>query len=113
LEGTDGKIHLIDHTPEIDAARAAGRLRPDHFAVLQKKFVNTRPGLLIEDLGEANKILNNRFALRQAARRLIREGVFGDLQQTAWGGWLGKYHSEVRRAGEEELHREKGRSQGR
>jgi hypothetical protein len=113
LEGTDGKIHLIYHTQEIDAARAAGKLKPDHFAVLQKKLVNTRPSLLIEDLGEADKILSNRSALRQAARRLIRQGVFGDLQQTAWGGWLGKYHNEVRRAGEEELQREKRRSQGR
>jgi hypothetical protein len=113
LEGTDGKIHLIHHTPEIDVARAAGRLRPDHFVILQKKFVNMRPSLLIEDLGEADKILNNRFALRQAARRLIREGVFGDLQQTAWGGWLGRYHDEVRRAGEEELQKEKRRSLGR
>jgi hypothetical protein len=113
LEGADGKIHLIYHTQEIDAARAAGKLKPDHFAVLQKKFVNTRPSLLIEDLGEADEILSSRFALRQAARRLIREGVFGDLQQTAWEGWLGKYLNEVRRAGEEELQREKRRTRGR
>jgi hypothetical protein len=113
LEGIDAKIHLIYHTPEIDAARAAGMLKPDHFAVLQKKFVNTRPSLLIEDLGEAEKILNNRFVLHQAARRLIRDGKFGDLQQTAWGGWLGRYHDEVRRAGEEELQRAKRRARGR
>jgi hypothetical protein len=113
LEGIDAKIHLIYHTQEIDAARAAGRLRPDHFVVLQKKFVHTRPSLLIEDLGEANKILNNRFALREAARRLIRDGKFVDLQQTTWGGWLGKYHDEVRRAGEEELQKDKRRRHGR
>jgi hypothetical protein len=113
LEGTDAKIHLIYHTQEINAARAAGKLKPDHFAVLQKKFVDTRPSLFIEDLGEADKILGNRSALRQATRRLIRQGVFGDLQQTVWGGWLGKYHNEVRRAGDEELQREKRRTQGR
>jgi|SRR5579859_464558 len=113
LEGTDSKIHLIYHTKEIDAARATGNLKPDHFAVLQKKFVNTRPSLLIADLGDADKILTNRFTLREAAHRLIRQGLFGDLQQTAWGGWLGKYHEEVRRAGEEELQKKKERTHGR
>jgi hypothetical protein len=113
LEGIDAKIHLIYHTQEINAAREAGKLKPDHFAVLQKKFVNTRPSLLIEDLGEADKILRNRFALRLTARRLIHDGKFGELQQTTWGGWLGRYHDEVRRAAEEELQKEKGRTQGR
>jgi hypothetical protein len=113
VEGIDAKIHFIYHTPEIDAARAAGRLKPNHFVLLQKKFVNTRPSLLIEDLGEADKILRNRFVLRLAAGRLIRDGKFADFQQTAWGGWLGKYHNEVRRAGEEELQKEKRRARAR
>ncbi len=113
LEGTDAKIHLIYHTEEIDGARAAGKLKPDQFAVLQKTFVEKRPKLVIEDLGAAEDVLTNPSALRQAARRLIRQGVFAELQQTAWGGWLGKYHDQVRRAGEEELQRQKRRMQGR
>ena len=98
LEGTDGKIHLIYHTPEMEEARSRGRLKTNSFIRLQKQFENGRPVLEVTDHGNADKVLQNRKHLEERARILMRAGVA--LGNEAWGGWLGRYYSALRRAQE-------------
>ena len=40
LEGTDGRIHFIHYTPEMEAARARGELRANSFARLRRVLVD-------------------------------------------------------------------------
>jgi hypothetical protein len=55
---------------------------------------------MVEDLGEAEKLLDNKPYLRTRAQDLIRRGVLVD-DSSGWGGWLGRYqaalHHEARR----------------
>jgi hypothetical protein len=98
LEGTDAKIHLIYHTPELEEARSRGHLKPNSFVRLRKQFENGRPVLEITDHGSADKVLKNRPHLEQKARMLLATGVV--LGHQEWGGWLGQYHTALRRTQE-------------
>ncbi len=91
LEGTDARVHLIYHTPEMEEARSRGRLKTNSFVRLQKQFENGRPVLEITDHGNADTVLRNRKHLEERARALMRAGVA--LGNEAWGGWLGQYHA--------------------
>jgi hypothetical protein len=55
---------------------------------------------MVEDLGEAEKLLDNNPYLRSRAQYLIRSGMLVD-DLSGWGGWLGRYqaalHAEVKR----------------
>jgi type IV secretory pathway VirD2 relaxase len=96
LEGTDGQIHHIYHTPEMAAFRARGGLRTNSFIRLRKVFSKDRPTLQIDELGDADSILRNKRYLRETARRLVRRGILP--QEDGWGGWLGKYQKALRTA---------------
>ena len=43
LEGTDGQVHYVYYTPEMEEARSRGKLRANSFVRLQKQFENGRP----------------------------------------------------------------------
>jgi len=95
LEGTDEKIHLIDHTRSIEEARQAGKLSVDSFAAIEKRFEDRSPYLEITDFGDAHALLGDENHFRQAVRSLVRKGIAE--VNTSWGGWLGQYNAVLQR----------------
>jgi hypothetical protein len=73
----------------MDAARHRGGLQPNAFVRLRKVFPDGRPGLQIDELGDAESILRNKLHLRETAQKLIRRGVIP--KDGGWDGWLGRY----------------------
>jgi hypothetical protein len=99
LEGVDAKIHLIYYTPELEESRSRGQLFVNAFVRLQKQFKNGRPILLAENLGDAEKLLDDGKYFRQAARKGNNDANLESDHM--WGGWLGRYqitfHAALRR----------------
>lgn len=93
LEGTDAQIHMIFYTPEMETARSAGRLKANSFVRFRRHSAAGRSSMEVQDLGNADALLNNRAFLRSSAQRLIRRGVVPT--EEGWGGWLGKYQAAV------------------
>ncbi|HZL25972.1 MAG TPA: DUF3363 domain-containing protein [Acidobacteriaceae bacterium] len=89
LEGTDGQVHYVYYTPELEAARRQGGLRINSFVRLRKLFAEGHPVLKIDELGDSESILRNKGYLRETAQRLIRRGIVP--QEDGWNGWLGHY----------------------
>jgi hypothetical protein len=89
LEGTDGQVHYVYYTPELDAARSHGGLRTNSFVRLRKLFSEGHPVINIDELGDSESILRNKAYLRETAQRLIRRGMVP--QEEGWNGWLGRY----------------------
>lgn len=58
FEGTDARIHFIDYTAEVEEARARGQLRPNSFARFRRTLIDGEPALEIEDLGDAEALVN-------------------------------------------------------
>ena len=96
LEGAEGRIHFIRYTPEIEQARAQGRLCTNSFVRLRRLFFDGSPALGAEDFGRADDILKNRTHLRETAGKLIERGIMP--VEDGWGGWLGKYQAALRKA---------------
>ena len=96
LEGTDGKIHFVHYTPEIERARSEGQLRTNSFVRLRRLFVDGAPSLETEDFGRADDLLNNRQYFKEAARQLLKRGIIP--LEDGWGGWLGNYQAALRDA---------------
>jgi hypothetical protein len=105
LEGTDARVHHIYYTPEMEQARNRGGLKANSFVRLRKVFVDKRPLLEIEELGDAEAVLSNRHWLRETARKLIKRGIIPE--EDGWGGWLGRYQAALRKATLEELDRKR------
>jgi type IV secretory pathway VirD2 relaxase len=108
IEGVDGKVHFLYQTDEIQKARAEGRLCVNSFTRIEKDFSEEgRPLLHVEDLGDASELLQNNAYLRNAALKLVRQGVT-QVERT-WSGWLGEYQDAIRqhlsRATEQEFER--------
>jgi hypothetical protein len=99
LEGTDAKVHFIYYTPEMEEARSRGGLPTNSFVRLQKLPFTGRSALDIRDLGDAEKLLENRHLLRETARSLLKRGVIPT--EDGWGGWLGKYQAALASAANE------------
>jgi hypothetical protein len=93
VEGTDAKVHLIYHTDAIEDARKQGELAVDNFVRIEKRFVNRRPSLHVDDLGDANALLQNSSYFHKEAELLVRQGV--REIDPAWGGWLGQYQRKL------------------
>jgi type IV secretory pathway VirD2 relaxase len=89
LEGTDGRVHYVYYTPEIEAARNRGGLRANSFIRLRKFFSEGRPLLEIDELGDSEAILRDKRYLRETVQRLIRRGIVP--LEDGWNGWLGRY----------------------
>jgi type IV secretory pathway VirD2 relaxase len=96
LEGTDARVHFIHYTTEIEQARARGKLRVNSFARFRRMIVGQESTLQIEDLGDAESLLNKRGQFDATARNLIKRGIIPT--EDGWGGWLGRYQAAVRRA---------------
>jgi type IV secretory pathway VirD2 relaxase len=96
LEGTDGRVHYVYYTPEMEAARNRGGLRTNSFIRLRKVFADGHPALEIDELGDSDSILRNRRYLRETVQRLIRRGIFP--QEDGWNGWLGRYQKALQEA---------------
>ena len=100
LEGTDGRLQHVYYTPEIHYARSLGKLRRNSFIRLRRMFTEDgRPGIEVQDLGDSEKLLNNRHHFTNDARRLIRRGVMPT--ENGWNGWLGRYQSALVYAADE------------
>ena len=110
VEGTDARVHLIYHTSAIEEARKKGKLAVDSFIRIEKRFEHEKPTLCVDDLGDANALLQNSSHFHKEAEFLLRRGI-RDVQ-SEWGGWLGQYQtrpqSELRN-----LDRDKWQSRGR
>jgi type IV secretory pathway VirD2 relaxase len=96
LEGTDGQVHYVYYTPELEAARSRGGLRTNSFVRLRKLFAEGHPSLKIDELGDSESILRNKGYLRETAHRLVRRGIVP--QEDGWNGWLGRYQKALREA---------------
>lgn len=96
LEGTDARIHFIHYSTEIERARARGELKTNSFVRFRRILVDQESTLHIEDLGDAESILNNRRHLDATAKALIKRGILSF--EDGWGGWLGRYQTALRRA---------------
>jgi hypothetical protein len=94
LEGTDGRVHYVYYTPEIEAARNRGGLRANSFIRLRKLFSEGHPLLEIDALGDSESILRNKRYLQETVQRLIRRGIVP--QEDGWNGWLGRYQKTLR-----------------
>ena len=99
LEGTDGRVHHVSYTPELEEARNRGQLRASSFVRLRKYIVGGVCSVEAEDLGDAEGILKKKQYLRRVARRMVKQGI--SLQEDGWGGWLGRYQAALRRSAEE------------
>jgi type IV secretory pathway VirD2 relaxase len=93
VEGTDGKVHLIYHTAAIEEARNQGKLSVKNFVRIEKRFAKKKPTLHVDDLGDANALLQNSSYFHKEAEILIRRGIH-DVQPV-WGGWLGQYQTKL------------------
>ena len=119
LEGTDGRVHHVYYTPEMEAARNRGGLGANSFIRLRKLFSEGHPVLKIDELGDSESILRNKGYLRETAQRLIRRGLVP--QEDGWNGWLGRYQKALRKAATtldgqhctNEAERDRGRDHGR
>jgi type IV secretory pathway VirD2 relaxase len=93
IEGTDAKVHLIYHTSAIEQARSEGKLAVGSFIRIEKRFANKRPALHLDDLGDANALLQNSSHFQKESDLFLRRGVH-EVQPT-WGGWLGQYQTKL------------------
>jgi type IV secretory pathway VirD2 relaxase len=91
LEGTDAKIHFIHYTPEMEEARSRGELRTNSFVRLRKLPVDWALMVDVNDLGDAEVLLNNPGHFGETARELLKRGIMPT--EDGWGGWLGRYQS--------------------
>ena len=94
VEGTDAKVHLIYHTAAIEEARRQGKLAVQNFSRIEKRFAKKKPTLHVDDLGDANALLQNSSYFHKEAELLLRRGI-RDVQPV-WGGWLGQYQTKLR-----------------
>ena len=106
LEGTDARVYHIYYTPEMEEARNGGKLRTNSFVRLRKLFVDGTPVMEIDDFGDSEAVLRNRFLLKQTAQTLIRRGIIPE--EDGWGGWLGRYQAALRNTVLGEVDRETG-----
>jgi hypothetical protein len=99
LESTDAKVYVINHTRRMQQMRNAGRLQVNSFVSLRTVFVAGRSRLDVDELGNAESILENRGHLRETAQRLLRKGIMPG--EEGWGGWLGRYQRALTQAAKE------------
>lgn len=112
LEGTDGRVHYLRYTPELDEARSCGDLATNSFVAIKKTMdENRRRRIVVANLGNAEALFENRDHFRSLAKRLLERGGV-PFDDERWGGWLGRYHEKLREAAFE-LDERKARSRKR
>lgn len=103
LEGTDARIHFIQYSPEMEMARSQGGLRTNAFVRLRRIFgINDQPLIDVHEVGDSDRLLNSRSHFEAEAQKLIKRGILPT--DDGWGGWLGKYQSNLREAALHALH---------
>lgn len=105
LEGTDARVHHIYYTPEMEEARSRGGLKTNSFIRLRKLFVQKQPMLQIQELGDAEEMLDHPHHLSETAKSLIKRGIIPE--EDGWDGWLGRYQAALRKETLEEADRER------
>ena len=65
----------------------------DNFIRIEKRFAKKKPVLHVDDLGDANALLQNSSYFHKEAELLLRKGIH-DVQPV-WGGWLGQYQAKL------------------
>ena len=107
LEGTDAKVHFIQYTPGMEQARSRGELKTNSFVRLRKLSVGEREMLEVNDLGDADSLLNIHGTWAKKVYELLNRGIVPTVD--GWGGWLGKYQAAlcntIREVQERELNR--------
>ena len=97
LEGTDGQVHYVYYTPELESARAATAVcEPIRSCGFENCSLRATRRCRSTRLGDSESILRNKGYLRDTAQRLIRRGIVP--QEDGWTGWLGRYQKAVREA---------------
>jgi hypothetical protein len=96
LEGVDARVHFIYHTADMQEARARGELKPNSFARFRRTVVDGDITLAVEDLGDAETLVNASERLEATAKALIKRGILPT--EDGWGGWLGRYQRALRHA---------------
>ena len=114
LEGTDGQVHHIYRTPEIEELRSQRGLRINSFIRLRKFSTVRGPVVEIKDMGDSEAILSNKAHLRETVHEMIRRGIYP--RDGGWNGWLGRYQKalvDTAFALEQEKAKERERRRGR
>jgi len=96
IESVDGRLLFVNHTPEIQEARAKGKMRPDTFVRIQKAFAEGKPLVSVDDLGKAESLLKNDAYFRHKVQQ--RRGRQANQGAEKWKGWLGLYQERLRAA---------------
>lgn len=90
LEGTDGQVHYIPHSSEIENARSGGLLKVNSLVTLERRSKN----LQIVDHGDAERFLDQGAEyFRDRAKKLLSRNLVPN--DPAWGGWLGRFEAKV------------------
>ena len=92
IEGTDAKVHFVYQDNSIENARHRGLMRINSFVRLRKNCDGRQAEFIVDDLGDAEKLLDSKRHMRNFAQRLIKRGGLSD-EMPAWGGWLGRYQA--------------------
>ena len=69
-------------------------MRVNSFVRLRKSSGIGRPKLIVEDLGDAEKVLEDKRHMHRRAQQLVKSGVLAD-EVPSWGGWLGRYQARL------------------
>jgi hypothetical protein len=110
LEGTDGKLHYLMHTQQVDSARQAGRLKPDSFVSIQRTKINGKIEHRLDEHGTAEAMLTDKAFISNKAARLNQILNHSTAQNTLdsskavrphYGGWLGKYNAAIEQRAQE------------
>ena len=92
IEGTDAKVHFVYQDNSIESARHRGLMRINSFVRLRKNGGDHQAEFIVDDLGDAEKLLDSKRHMRNFAQRLIKRGGLSD-EMPGWGGWLGRYQA--------------------
>jgi len=114
IEGTDGIVHFIYQDDSIDAARHRGLMRVNSFVRLRKSSAKAGAKLIVDDFGDAEKLLDDKIYMHRCAQCVIKSGAFTD-GDSGWCGWLGRYNARLRakvKTIQEVRHRRDPRSPG-
>lgn len=101
LEGTDGQVHYIPHSSEIETARSGGLLKVNSFIGLERRSKS----LGVLDYGDAEQFLEKGSEyFRERAKKLVSRNLVPN--DATWGGWLGRFEAKVQSHHKDEQQRQ-------
>jgi hypothetical protein len=92
LESTEGQVFYIPHDGMIERARHRGQLKPNAFIEIRREPDGR---LTVQDMGDAEALLNNIPYLKNAAQKSLQLGPMPE--GPSWGGWLGRWQAAISR----------------